>query len=145
MLKTTVSSPTDVQVYFCDPQSPWHCGSNENTNGLLRQYLPKKEDLSCYSQSDLDEIALRLINGHEKRWDFKLRRINSKPVLRRPRETTRLLVMWPHEKANVRESVSQDLGNSRPISPAAPQNYDPEIALFLRELDNVIRWDLALH
>ena len=51
---------TDVQVYFCDPQSPWQRGSNENTNGLLRQYLSQKADLSCYSQSDLDEIALRL-------------------------------------------------------------------------------------
>jgi len=51
---------TDMQVYFCDPQSPWQRGSNENTNGLLRQYLPKTAGLSSFSQSELDDIALRL-------------------------------------------------------------------------------------
>jgi IS30 family transposase len=51
---------TDVKVYFCDPQSPWQRGSNENTNGLLRQYFPKKTDLTDYSQSDLNKVALLL-------------------------------------------------------------------------------------
>ncbi len=62
---------TDVKVYFCDPQSPWQRGSNENTNGLLRQYLPKKTDLSSYSQSDLDEIALRLNQRPRKTLGFE--------------------------------------------------------------------------
>lgn len=51
---------TDVQVYFCDPRSPWQRGTNENTNGLLRYYLPRTEDLSAYSQEQLDEIAMKL-------------------------------------------------------------------------------------
>ena len=62
---------TDMKVYFCDPQSPWQRGSNENTNGLLRQYLPKKADLSCYSQSELDEIALRLNQRPRKTLGFE--------------------------------------------------------------------------
>lgn len=51
---------TDVRVYFCDPSSPWQRGSNENTNGLLRQYYPKGVDLSAVSQAQLDTVARKL-------------------------------------------------------------------------------------
>ena len=51
---------TNVAVYFCDPQSPWQRGSNENTNGLLRRYFPNGADLSVHSQQHLDEIARKL-------------------------------------------------------------------------------------
>jgi len=62
---------TDVKVYFCDPQSPWQRGSNENTNGLLRQYFPKRTDLSGYSQSELDEVAKRLNQRPRKTLGFE--------------------------------------------------------------------------
>jgi len=62
---------TDVKVYFCDPQSPWQRGTNENTNGLLRQYFPKRTDLSGYSQSDLDKVALRLNQRPRKTLGFE--------------------------------------------------------------------------
>jgi IS30 family transposase len=62
---------TDVRVYFCDPQSPWQRGSNENTNGLLRQYFPKGTNLTNYSQPQLDEIAHRLNTRPRETLGFK--------------------------------------------------------------------------
>ena len=62
---------TNVQVYFCDPRSPWQRGSNENTNGLLRQYFPRRTDLSGYSQSYLNKIALRLNQRPRKTLGFE--------------------------------------------------------------------------
>src|SRR6202023_1997149 len=61
---------TNVKVYFCDPQSPWQHGTNENTNGLLRQYFPKRTDLSGYTQAELDKVALRLNQRPRKTLGF---------------------------------------------------------------------------
>src|SRR5580692_6892850 len=67
----TFTVGTSVKFYFCDPQSPWQGGSNENTNGLLRQYFPRGTDLSGYTQSELDKVALRLNQRPRKTLGFQ--------------------------------------------------------------------------
>lgn len=70
-LHRQIADATDMTIYFCDPHSPWQRGSNENTNGLLRQYFPKNTNLRRFSPADLDEAARRLNTRPRKTLDWK--------------------------------------------------------------------------
>jgi IS30 family transposase len=65
-----VTIAADLEIYFCDPHSPWQRPTNENTNGLLRQYFPRGTDLSVYSEEDLDYVAWEMNDRPRKRPDF---------------------------------------------------------------------------
>ena len=81
------SLATDIQVYFCDPQHPWQRGSNENTNGLLRQYFPKGLDLSNVHQNRLNAVARRLNERPRETLNLERRPRNLMNVLRRSIES----------------------------------------------------------
>jgi hypothetical protein len=82
------SVETGVEVYFCDPKSPWQRGTNENTNGLLRQYLPKRTDLAIYNQRQLDTIAKSLNTRPQKTLGSMTHVRRSPRQLQRPPEST---------------------------------------------------------
>jgi len=65
-----VSVAADIDIFFCDPHAPWQRGSNENTNGLLRQYFPKGSDLGPHTAADLDWVAQELNDRPRKRLDY---------------------------------------------------------------------------
>jgi IS30 family transposase len=84
-LHTKITTETQIPIYFCDPHSPWQRGTNENTNGLLRQYFPKGTDLSFYGPGLLDQVAAELNARPRKRLDFEtpaeaLERLLSQPT-----------------------------------------------------------------
>jgi IS30 family transposase len=76
-----------VTVYFCEPRSPWQRGTNENTNGLLRQYLPKRSDLRLHSQADLDAVAAELNERPRQALGWRSPSEALDEAMRRPPET----------------------------------------------------------
>jgi IS30 family transposase len=91
------SIATRMDIYFCDPRSPWQRGTKENTNRLLRQYLPKRSDLSEHSQAELNKIALELNGGRQgSSYRLQRRRISFCLPVRRRRMWNRLCPS-PHQ------------------------------------------------
>ncbi len=105
---------TNVQVYFCDPRSPWQRGSNENTNGLLRQYFPRGTNFSRVSQSYLNTIALRLNQRPRRPWASKRQPIDCKRCC-----TDRLNAQGNSGRRKLLHDYSRSIAATRPFSTAS--------------------------
>jgi transposase, IS30 family len=90
-----VTIAADIDIYFCDPHSPWQQPTNQNTNGLLRQHFPKGTDLNIHSPEDLDYVAWEMNDHPRKRLDFK-----------KPNEIEELLLHRPLEPALALEHLA---------------------------------------
>jgi IS30 family transposase len=112
---------THVDVYFCDPRSPWQRGSNENTNRLLRQYFPKGTDLSSFSQAHLNKVARQLNERPRKHWTSNPQLSDLANALRRPVEPTALVGRKP-DCGDTAESAK----SCRSSCPSEPCGSSPE-------------------
>ena len=101
-----VAIAADIEIFFCDPHKPWQRGSNENTNGLLRQYFPKGSDLSVHSEAELDQVAAELNDRPRKRLGYRKpieycahTPITGRTVARSPRFTNREQTLPPSKSS----------------------------------------------
>jgi len=83
-----IAVATDLDAFFCDPHSPWQRGTNENTNGLLRQYFPKGTNLSVHNRADLDRVAAELNNRPRKTLNWQTPAEQLDALLSHPRNPT---------------------------------------------------------
>ena len=96
-----IAAATELDIYFCDPHSPWQLGSNENTNGPLRQYFPKGTDLSGYHPDCLDFVAAQLNSRPQETIELENTRRSTRPTTLRPRQSTRCCVDRLNPPSNI--------------------------------------------
>ena len=150
-----ITLATDLAIYFCDPHKPWQRGSNENTDGLLRQYFPRSTDLTVHTPARLLDVATEL-NGRPRKpsataprqkHSSSYSRTRNDRLLRRPPETTipyRTHRKWPdgRSSATVASSDCPTGRWSRQVRPARP--VEPSLSTWVTRVDQPFRGTLFL-